>query len=83
MPIYEFRCLSCNHYFELLSVRKDDTLEMKCPSCEAEEVERVLSCVSYVMGSSSSSKETDKTKVTSKSCSSGTCATIDIPGPSR
>ena len=51
MPIYEFRCLSCNHYFELLSVRKDDTLEMKCPSCEAEEVERVLSCVSYVIGS--------------------------------
>jgi putative FmdB family regulatory protein len=83
MPIYEFRCLSCNHCFELLSVRKDDTLEMKCPSCEAEDVERVLSCVSYVMGSSSSSGEADKTKVTSKSCSGGTCATIDIPGPSR
>ena len=78
MPIYEFRCLSCNHCFELLSVRKDDTLEMKCPSCEGEEVERVLSCVSYVMGSSSSSGDSDKTKVTTKSCGGGSCGIIDI-----
>ena len=82
MPIYEFRCLSCNHCFELLAVRKDDTTEMKCPNCDNQEVERVLSCVSYVMGSSSSG-DTGKTKVTSKSCSGGTCATIDIPGPTR
>jgi putative FmdB family regulatory protein len=82
MPIYEFRCLSCCHCFELLAVRKDDTMEMKCPKCEHVEVERVLSCVSYVKGSSSSDP-TDRTKVTSKSCSGGTCATIDIPGPSR
>jgi putative FmdB family regulatory protein len=82
MPIYEFRCLSCNNCFELLAVRKDETMEMKCPNCEGEEVERVLSCVSYVMGSSSSGS-TDKPKVTSKSCSDGSCATIDIPGPSR
>ncbi|MGD8370906.1 MAG: zinc ribbon domain-containing protein [Syntrophobacterales bacterium] len=82
MPIYEFRCLSCDHCFELLSVRQDDTVELKCPSCEGKELERVMSCVSYVMGSSSSG-DSGKTKVTSKSCSGGTCATIDIPGPSR
>jgi len=82
MPIYEFRCLSCNHCFELLTLRQDDTIEMKCPECDNQEVERVLSCASYVMGDSSSG-ESKKTKVTSKSCSGGTCATIDIPGPSR
>ena len=82
MPIYEFRCLACNNCFELLAVRKDDTMEMKCPKCDGQEVERVLSSVSYVMGSDSSG-DTSKTKVTSKSCSSGTCATIDIPGPTR
>ena len=82
MPIYEFRCLSCSHCFELLSVRQDDTLKMKCPSCQGVEVERVLSCVSYVVGNSSTG-DSGKTKVTSKSCSGGTCATIDIPGPSR
>ena len=82
MPIYEFRCLSCSRCFELISVRKDDSVEMKCPDCESAEVERVMSCASYVMGGSSSGSE-EKTKVTSKSCSGGTCATIDIPGPSR
>ena len=82
MPIYEFRCISCSHCFELLSVRQDDNLEMKCPKCENEEVERVLSCVSYVMGNRASA-DSSKTKVTSKSCSGGTCSTIDIPGPSR
>ena len=82
MPIYEFRCFSCGNCFELLSVRQDDTLEMKCPECEGVELERVMSCVSYTMGKSSS-VQSGKTKITSKSCSGGSCATIDIPGPSR
>ena len=72
----------CSDCFELLSVSQDDALEMKCPNCESEEVERVMSCVSYVMGSRSSG-DSAKTKVTNKSCSGGTCSTIDIPGPSR
>ena len=80
MPIYEFRCLACSHIFELLSLAQNDTVELKCPECQAPEVERVLSRVSHVMGSSSGSP---KTAVTSKSCSGGSCATIDIPGPSR
>jgi len=80
MPIYEFRCLACNHIFELLSLAKNDTVELKCPECQAPEVERVLSRASYVMGSNSGSP---RTSVTSKSCSGGSCATIDIPGPSR
>lgn len=80
MPIYEFRCLSCNHIFELLSLAQNDTVELKCPQCQAPEVERVLSRVSHVIGSSSGSP---KTSVTNKSCSGGSCATIDIPGPSR
>ena len=82
MPIYEFRCLSCSHCFELLSVRKDDSMGMKCPECKGAEVERVLSCTSYVMGRSSSG-DSGRAKVASKSCSGGSCATIDIPGPSR
>jgi putative FmdB family regulatory protein len=82
MPIYEFRCLSCNHCFELLTKGQDDSVEMKCPSCKSEEIERILSCVSYVVGSGSKG-DAEKAKVTSKSCSGGSCATIDIPGPSR
>ncbi|MFP3869695.1 MAG: FmdB family zinc ribbon protein [Syntrophobacteria bacterium] len=81
MPIYEFRCLSCNHVFELLSVRQEDTVEMKCPECGSAEVERVLSSVGYVMGGSSG--DHSKTRVKTRSCSSGTCGTLEIPGPSR
>ena len=82
MPIYEFRCLSCNGCFELLTKGQDDAIEMKCPSCQGSEVERILSCVSYVMGSGSGG-DAAKPKITSKTCSGGACASIDIPGPSR
>jgi putative FmdB family regulatory protein len=81
MPIYEFRCLACNHVFELLSLAQDDTGELKCPQCQATEAERVLSRVSYVMTSGSGSLT--RPSVTTKSCSGGNCTTIDIPGPSR
>ncbi len=79
MPIYEFRCLICGHVFELLQLKKESEKDkMKCPKCGHEEVERVLSTIS--IGRSSSGK---KTKQMIKSCSSGTCATFEVPGPSR
>lgn len=79
MPIYEFRCLTCGHVFELLQLKKErEKDKMKCPKCSHEEVERVLSTIS--IGRSSSGK---KTKQMMKSCSSGTCATFEVPGPSR
>ena len=81
MPIYEFRCLTCSHVFELLSLAPDDTGELKCPQCQATGAERVLSRVSHVMTSGSGSAA--KSSVTTKSCSGGSCTTIEIPGPSR
>ncbi len=79
MPIYEFKCLKCGHIFELLKLKKDsEKASMKCPECNAEEIERVLSVVSYVKA-----PEGRKTKRTMKSCGSGTCATFEVPGPSR
>ncbi len=82
MPIYEFRCTRCGHIQEILVSSTNATVEMKCESCENEEMERVLSRVSYLMGSSASSGEGPK--VTTKSCSPGnSCATIELPGHSR
>jgi putative FmdB family regulatory protein len=79
MPIYEFRCLKCGKTFELLKLKKEDeAVKMKCPECGSPEVERVLSSVSVL--SSSGGK---KAKQTVKSCSSGSCATFEIPGPKR
>jgi putative FmdB family regulatory protein len=76
MPIYEFRCLGCGHVFEFLKLKKEAE-EMKCPKCNSEEVERVLSTVNVAKSVSG------KTSSTVKSCGGGTCATIDVPGPKR
>jgi len=77
MPIYEFRCLSCNEIFELLFMSDDDEKEMKCPHCKGEEMERVISRTSISISGTSKSSQVN---VTSKECASGSCATIEIPG---
>lgn len=40
MPLFEYRCATCRHDFELL-VRNHDT--PLCPQCGAHEVEKLLS----------------------------------------
>ena len=79
MPIYEFKCLGCGHIFELLKLRKDDEKTcMKCPKCGSEDVERVLSSVSFI--ASGGGKKAQKTV---KSCGSGSCTSFEIPGPKK
>lgn len=80
MPIYEFRCLTCNEYFELLIMNQDEQVEMKCAKCGGEEIERVLSTTSYAMGDGGSPANPS---VQTRNCSSGSCTTIDLPGHSR
>jgi len=79
MPIYEFRCLKCGKIFELLKLKKEDeAIKMKCPHCSSPNVERVLSAVSVFTSGSGK-----KGKQTVKNCSSGSCASFEIPGPKR
>ena len=79
MPIYEFKCMKCEEFFELL-VLGNDQAELKCPQCSSENFERVLSSTNYAMGTGSG-KGSGMTSQTRK-CSSGSCTTYDIPGPS-
>ncbi|MGM0451621.1 MAG: FmdB family zinc ribbon protein [Thermodesulfobacteriota bacterium] len=81
MPIYEFRCADCGNVQEIIvSSSKTDPVEMKCQACEGETLERVLSPVSYSMGSDAGASP----RVSARNCGSGnTCSTIDIPGPSK
>lgn len=81
MPIYEFRCAECDHIQEVwVTGSSSDPVEMKCEKCQGEVLERVLSCVSYAMGSSKGQAP----KITSKSCGPGqNCATIELPGHTR
>ena len=43
MPIYEYRCRRCGETFEKLRSMKDADKSLRCPKCNAEEVERQLS----------------------------------------
>jgi putative FmdB family regulatory protein len=81
MPIFEFRCLSCNECFEILVLKKKEEVEARCPKCDSEDFERVLSKTCYAMapGSGKSSAPAAQTRT----CSSGSCTTWDIPGHSR
>jgi len=82
MPIFEFRCMKCNEVFEILKTSTgDDDVEMKCPHCNAENLERVLSTTSYAMGFSKG--ESRSPQVQSRKCASGTCSTIELPGHSK
>ncbi|AMM41541.1 Regulatory protein, FmdB, putative domain protein [Candidatus Desulfofervidus auxilii] len=77
MPIYEFRCLQCGHVFEIIHFKKNEQTEMKCPECGGRQIERVISKLGIV------STKTGSIRSTFKSCSSGTCGSLEIPGPEK
>ena len=81
MPIFEFSCAQCGHLFETILSNSDDTVELTCPKCGSETLDRVVSRTNYVMGAGKGGKEP---KITAKSCGEGNqCLTVDIPGPTR
>ena len=81
MPIFEFRCLACNECFETLMLKKDDEIELRCPKCASEELERILSKTCYAMGPGGGEKQGAASQ--SRTCSGGSCTTWEIPGHSR
>jgi len=40
MPIYEYECRGCGHYFELLVLKGTVAL---CPECQSQDLEQLLS----------------------------------------
>ena len=81
MPIYEFKCLKCEEFIELLVMNKDEEIELKCPKCDSEELERVLSTTSYNMGTGPGTSAGVKSQT--RTCGSGSCTTYEIPGHTR
>lgn len=79
MPLYEFRCLKCNDCFEILVMKKDDEVELRCPHCKSEEFERVLSASCHSVKSGSG--ESEGARAQTRNCPSGSCTTYEIPGP--
>jgi len=46
MPIYEYRCKSCDHEFEEF-IRSGDSEPEACPECETPSVTRLISNTSF------------------------------------
>ena len=46
MPIYEYECSDCNHYFDELQKMNDDPL-LDCPVCNKPKLKRLLSAPSF------------------------------------
>ena len=81
MPIYEFKCLKCEEFIELLVMNKDEEIELKCPKCASEDLERVLSSTNYSMGIGSGTGQGAKSQT--RTCGSGSCTTYEVPGHTR
>ncbi len=86
MPIYEFVCQRCQALTELLVKSKEHHVEIRCPECGSTELQRVVSRVHSVVAGSSNGGGADSgaaSSVEHRSCPSGNCSTITLPGHSR
>lgn len=43
MPLYEYKCNSCNKVFEHLTTSVKATEEVKCPSCGSSDIKKLIS----------------------------------------
>jgi putative FmdB family regulatory protein len=82
MPIYEFKCLKCNGYKEILIMGGDKNVDMKCDQCGSEELERIMSSTNFSVGSGGAKAGTP-TSTENRTCSGGSCTTWNLPGHSR
>jgi len=55
VPIYEYRCSVCGERFEKLVRTSSGQIEVRCPKCHAEDVERLVSVFGVSTGSSGGS----------------------------
>ena len=46
MPIYEYKCLKCEHQFEVIQRFSDNPVEI-CPKCKKNEVKKLISAPTF------------------------------------
>lgn len=82
MPIFEFKCLDCDTFVEILVMNKQDEVEMVCSQCGSGNLERILSTTNHaIAGGRSSASSPSGACAQTRTCSSGSCTTYTIPGP--
>jgi putative FmdB family regulatory protein len=62
MPVYEYRCKSCDEKYEVFHRGKEEQEKVICPSCNSKESKKLLSGFNASVNSSSDSP-----------CASGSC----------
>lgn len=82
MPIYEFKCLKCEEFFEVIVMGSAEDSLKGCPKCGSEEFERVVSRTNFSMGGSGSGQKAG-VQTQERSCSGGSCKTYTVPGETR
>ncbi|MGA1840625.1 MAG: FmdB family zinc ribbon protein [bacterium] len=55
MPIYEYKCQSCNKDFEKLIFRREQSI--CCPFCNSVDVSRIMSTFGFMSGKSSGTSD--------------------------
>ena len=81
MPIYEFVCQQCQGLTELLVKNAKEKIEVKCADCGSIELQRVVSRVHSVVSDGAGQRAASSLE--QRSCPSGSCSTITLPGHSR
>ncbi len=80
MPIYEYKCDTCNKSFELLVLGSD---QPTCPTCGTPEIKRLMSCCGFVSKGSGAPGEAPTFKSSAgmsgcAGCSSTNCGSCGI-----
>ncbi|BBO70509.1 hypothetical protein DSCA_44390 [Desulfosarcina alkanivorans] len=82
MPIFEFKCLDCDEFLEILVMNKQEEVELACPKCGSGNLERILSSTNHtITGGGSGQPSGSGASTQTRTCSSGSCTTYTIPGP--
>ena len=79
MPIYEFKCSKCREYFELLVMSRSQDGQARCPKCDSDVLDRILSTTHHTVSGGSQPGIVSQ----ARQCASGNCTTIDLPGPAE
>lgn len=60
MPMYEYQCEACDHYYTVLLHIKDSDQMQPCPNCGCQKVQKLISSVSVARSGSQKSEDRQK-----------------------
>ncbi len=85
MPIYEFVCQECKNLVEFFIKNPKEEVALRCSSCGSSELQRVISrCNSTICDrGKGETGSAPKKSLEERSCPSGTCSTLTLPGHTR